>query len=102
MAQMLTGTLPPPPSQVVPPETWEMTTPQGMDEERPIPAKQCAAMLQEALQQKVAPAMGASFGALAGAISSTEKRADVLEAEIRSLKSEASNVGAHPTDDDWG
>ena len=86
MAQMLTGTLPPPPSQVVPPETWQMTTPQGMDEEQPITAKQCAAMIQEALQQRAAPAMGASFGALSGAISYTNNRVEVLEAEVRSLK----------------
>ena len=85
MAQMLTGTLQPPPSQVVPPETWQMTTPQGMDEEQPITAKQCAAMTQEALQQRVARAMRASFGALSGAISSTNNRVEVLEAEVRSL-----------------
>ena len=51
MAQMLTGTLQPQ---------------HKLDEEQPITAKQCAAMMQEALQQRVAPAMGASFGALAG------------------------------------
>ena len=58
MAQMLTGTLQPPPAQVVPPETWQMTTPQGMEDEQPITAKQCAAMIQEALQQRVAPDTG--------------------------------------------
>ena len=84
-AQMLTGTLQPPPAQVVPPETWQMTTPQGMEDEQPITAKQCAAMIQEALQQRVAPAMGASFGTLSGAISSTNTRMGVLEAEVRSL-----------------
>ena len=30
MAQMLPGTVQPPPAQVVPPETWQTTTPQGM------------------------------------------------------------------------
>ena len=86
IAQMLTGTLQPPPAQVVPPETWQMTTPQGMEDEQQITAKQCAAMIQEALQQRAAPAMGASFGALSGAISSTNTRVEVLEAEVRSLK----------------
>ena len=86
MAQMLTGTLQPPPAQVVPPETWQVTTPQGMEDEQPITAKQCAAMIQEALQQRVAPAMGASFRTLSGAVSSTNTRVEVLEAEARSLK----------------
>ena len=58
-----------------------MATPQGMDEEQPITAKQCAAMIQKALQQRVAPA-----GALSGAISSTNNRVEVLKAEVRSLK----------------
>ena len=71
VAQMLIGTLQPPPVQVVPLETWQMTTPHGMEDEQPITAKHCAAMIQEALQQRVAPAMGTSFGALSGAISST-------------------------------
>ena len=57
-----------------------------MDEEQPITAKQCAAMIQEALQQGVAPATGASFVALAGAVSSTNTSVEVLEAEVRSLK----------------
>ena len=80
---MLTGTLQPPPAQVVPPETRQMATPQGMEDEQPITAKECAAMIQEALQQRVAPAIGASFGALSGAISSTNNRVEVLEAEVQ-------------------
>ena len=71
---------------MVPPETWEMTIPEGLDSERPITAQQRAARIQEALQQKVAPATGASFGALAVAVSSTDKRLDVLQAETRNLK----------------
>ena len=65
MAQMLTGTLQPPPAQAVPP----------MEDEQPITAK------QEAMEQRVAPAMGASFGALSGAISSTNNRVEVLGGE---------------------
>ena len=83
---MLTGTLQPPLPKIVPPETWQMATPQGMEEQQPITAKQCAAMIQEALQHRDAPAMGASFGALSGTISPTNNRVEVLAAEVRSSK----------------
>ena len=43
-------------------------------------------MVQEALQNRVAPAMGAAFGALAAEIGSTNLRVDSLEAEVRALK----------------
>ena len=74
------------PQHIVAAESWVLEPPSNVDLDGPIAVRECAAMVQEALQNKVAPAMGASLGALAAEIGSTNLRVDNLEAEVRVLK----------------
>ena len=57
-----------------------------MDPDRAITVREFAEMVQQALQNRFALAMGAAFGALASGIGSSDLRVDTLEAEVRALK----------------
>ena len=74
-----------PPQHLVVAESWLFSSPPNTDPDRAIAVRECAEMVQQALQNRVAPAMGAAFGALA-ADGSANLRVDTLEAEVRSLK----------------
>ena len=74
-----------PPQHLVAAESWLFSPPPNTDPERAITVRECAEMVQQALQNRVAAAMGAAFGALA-ADGSANLRVETLEAEVRSLK----------------
>ncbi|CAE7249321.1 unnamed protein product [Symbiodinium sp. CCMP2592] len=68
------------------PEDWEVQLPQGSASSQPVSREECAAMITEALQQKVGPALQAAFSQVGAELVNHSTKINTLEHEVRMLK----------------
>ena len=68
------------------PSSFTVPIEQGLDLNAPATVGQCMEMIQMAMQQKVAPAMGAVYAPLATSQAKTNERVGLLEQEVRALR----------------
>ena len=69
------------------PQDWEIRIPHGdASSSQPVSREECAAMITEALQQKVGPALQAAFSKVGAELVNHAAKINTLEHEVRMLK----------------
>eukprot|EP00439_Symbiodinium_sp_Y106_P017759 s5030_g2.t1 len=69
------------------PQDWEIRVPQGAaGSSQPVSREECAAMITEALQTKVGPALQAAFSQVGAELVNHAVKINTLEHEVRMLK----------------
>ena len=69
------------------PQDWEIRIPHGdASSSQPVSREECAAMITEALQQKVGPALQAAFSQVGAELVNHAVKINTLEHEVRMLQ----------------